>query len=191
MMRKLAAISIFTTAVVFAHCDGLDGPVVQAARQALASGDVNLLLPWIPADQEPAIRQAFQRTMSVRTLNAEAKELADIWFFETLVRIHRAGEGAPYEGLKPAGSEVPPAVQAADRALASGDLRELEKKLTMEMKHGLHHRYSRVTELKSYPPANVSAGRKYVAAYVDFIHFAERLGKVLHAPADHTAGHAH
>ena len=30
-----------------AHCDGLDGPVVQAAQQALETGNVNLVLVWV------------------------------------------------------------------------------------------------------------------------------------------------
>ena len=36
-------------ATVFGHCDGMDGPVVQAAQQALAKGDVNLVLSWVQA----------------------------------------------------------------------------------------------------------------------------------------------
>lgn len=85
----------------FAHCDTLDGPVVQAARIALEKGDVRALVKWVQADDEKEIRVAFQKTLAVRAKGAEAKELADMYFFETLVRIHRAGEGAPYTGLKP------------------------------------------------------------------------------------------
>jgi hypothetical protein len=43
----------------------------------------------------------FTKTLAVRKQSKEAKELADMYFFETLVRIHCAGEGAPYTGLKP------------------------------------------------------------------------------------------
>ncbi|MGB5880394.1 MAG: DUF6448 family protein, partial [Thermoanaerobaculia bacterium] len=104
--RSLLA-TLFTLGVVLllpnlaiAHCDGMDGPVVVAAQKALASGDVNLVLIWVQKDDEKEIRQSFDRTVAVRELSAEAKELADMYFFETLVRIHRAGEGAPYTGLK-------------------------------------------------------------------------------------------
>ncbi len=184
-------ISLLATGVLFAHCDSLDGPVVEAARQAIASGDVNVVLPWVQPDQEPAIRQAFLRAMSVRTLNTTAESLAETWFLETLVRIHRAGEGAPYEGLKPAGTNVAGAIGAADKALATGDLQTLEKTLTSALQQGLRKRFSRAQESKGYQPANVSAGRKYVAAYVDFIHFAERLEESLTLAGEHTAEHVH
>lgn len=108
----------------FAHCDTLDGPVVQTARTALEKGDVTPLLKWVQADDEKEIRTAFQKTLAVRTKGAEAKELADMYFFETLVRIHRAGEGAPYTGLKP-GEAVDPAVALADRALETGSVDKL------------------------------------------------------------------
>jgi hypothetical protein len=191
VIRNVLAISVFTTAVVFAHCDSLDGPVVQAASRALSSGDVNLVLPWVQPDQESTIRQAFLRALSVRTLNPNAEKLADTWFFETLVRIHRAGEGAPYEGLKPAGSDVAPALRAADEAVATGDLQTLEKTLTVGVQQGLRQRFSRVVESKSYQPANVNAGRKYVTAYVDFIHFAERLDQASTVVPEKATRHVH
>jgi hypothetical protein len=46
------------------------------------------------------------RKLCVRTLDLEAKALADRYFFETLVRLYRAGEGAAYKGLKPAGRDL-------------------------------------------------------------------------------------
>jgi len=100
-----------------AHCDGMDGPVVKAAQQALANDNVNIVLIWIPPDQEEAIRSAFDQTRTVRKLNAAARELADQYFFETLVRLHRQGEGAPYTGLKAAGQELGPAVRGAETGL--------------------------------------------------------------------------
>jgi hypothetical protein len=116
-----------------AHCDTLDGPVVEAARHALAADDVTPLLKWVPIDDEQLIRTAFQNTMAVRKLGGQARKLADMYFFETLVRIHRAGEGAPYTGLKP-GAEVDPAVALADRALESGSADKLVGVLTDAMR---------------------------------------------------------
>jgi Family of unknown function (DUF6448) len=88
----------------FGHCDTLDGPVIGLARKALEAGNVNLVLPWVRAEDERELRRAFEHALAVRKLGAEACELADTHFFETLVRIHRASEGAPYTGLKPAGA---------------------------------------------------------------------------------------
>ena len=99
-----------------AHCDALDGPVVKAARRALETGSPDGVLAWVRPADESAVRQAFARTLAVRKLGPEAKELADLYFFETVVRIHRAGEGAPYTGLKPAGQDIGPAIPAADRS---------------------------------------------------------------------------
>ena len=106
-----------TAGDALAHCDGLDGPVVNLARQALAKGDVKIVLPWVAADKEPEIRKAFDLAVAVRSKGEKEKELADTYFFETLVRVHRAGEGAPYTGLKPAGLDLGPAIPAADKAL--------------------------------------------------------------------------
>src|SRR5664279_1910712 len=117
---------------VFGHCDGMDGPVVQAAQRALARGDVNLVLIWVQANDEAEIRKVFAKTMAVRKLNAEARELADLYFFERLVRIHRAGEGAPYTGLKPAGRDLGPAIPAADKAIETGAVEPLVKLITSE-----------------------------------------------------------
>jgi hypothetical protein len=44
-----------------AHCDGLDGPVVTAARKALATGNVNLVLIWVQKANEPEIKAAFKK----------------------------------------------------------------------------------------------------------------------------------
>ena len=80
---------------------------------------------------------SFAKTLAVRKLNPEARELADLYFFETLVRIHRAGEGAPYTGLKPAGRDLGPAIPAADKAIETGALEPLLKLITSESTNGL------------------------------------------------------
>lgn len=158
-----------------AHCDGLDGPVVTAARQALQAGNPNLVLIWVQPKDEAEIRRAFERTMKLRKLGADAKDLADTWFFETLVRVHRAGEGAPYDGLKPAGRDLGPAIPAADRAIETGNVGPLVNLLQKSVDEGLHEQFEKVAALRGYATADVEAGRKYVAAYVTYLHYAERL----------------
>lgn len=159
-----------------AHCDALDGPVVTSARNALAAGDVSLVLPWVPETSEAEMKEAFQQTVAVRRLNATAQDLADRYFFETVVRLHRAGEGEPYTGLKPAGREVSPAIAAADRAIEHGSLAELVAVVTAATSNGIRERYEAVVHAKHMAtPGNVAAGRRFVAAYVSFIHYVERL----------------
>jgi len=101
-LLRLAAVGaiclVLSPRPAHAHCDTLDGPVVKDARIALESKDVTPVLKWIRLDKEGEIREAFQRTLTVRPLGPEARALADRFFFETLVRVHREGEGAPYTG---------------------------------------------------------------------------------------------
>lgn len=120
----------FLPRMVGAHCDTLDGPVVMTAKSALEKGDVTPILKWVKPEHEGEIRSAFKKTMDVRIKGPEAKEFADMYFFETLVRLHRAGEGAPYDGIKPAGTDLGPAVSGADKALESGSVDDLVKLVT-------------------------------------------------------------
>jgi len=170
---------------VMAHCDGMDGPVVKAAQNALASGDVNLVLIWVQKEDEKAIRLAFDRTLAVRTVSAEAKELADMYFFETLVRIHRAGEGAPYGGLKPAGRDLGPAIPLADLVLTTGKVDPLVNLITEETRKRLTERFDHAVKAHNYSTADVGAGREYVQAYVSFLHYVERAYEAEHQPVGH------
>jgi hypothetical protein len=169
--------------------------VVSAARKALDSGNPNLVLVWVQKGNEPEIREAFEKTRTVRKSGGAAKELADRYFFETLVRVHRAGEGAPYTGLKPAGKPEP-GVAAADKAIETGKLEPLAKLVSERMHKGLDQQFHDVLAKKKYSPDDVAGGRAYVHAYVEYVHYAERLyeaGETLAPSGPHTtpAAHAH
>lgn len=177
-LQRLAlglSIALLAAAPAGAHCDGLDGPVVTAAKAALAEGDVDRVLIWVQKEDEAEIRAAFAHASRVRKLGAEAQALADRFFFETLVRVHRAGEGAPFTGLVPAGRDLGPAIPAADAALVSGDASALEQLVVERVRNGLHERYQRARTAKRFDPHDVAAGREYVEAYVTFIHYVEGL----------------
>ena len=158
-----------------AHCDGLDGPVVKAAQRALATRNPALVLIWVQGKDEPEIRTAFEQTLAVRELSPQARELADRFFFETLVRVHRAGEGAPFTGLKPAGRDWGPAIPAADEAVRVGSVEPVRHLLTVAIQDRLRHQFGEVMATKTFEPDDVAAGRAHVKAYVEFIHFVERL----------------
>ena len=157
------------------HCDGLDGPVVTLARRALDEGNVNLVLPWVRKQDEAEIRHAFEHALRVRKLGEEARALADHHFFETLVRVHRASEGAPYTGLKPAGRDLGPAVPAADRALEDGSIDKVVALLTEAVTRGVHEHFHAAQRRRKFDADDVPAGRKYVEAYVPYVHYVERL----------------
>lgn len=177
------AMILFGSNAIYAHCDTLDGPVVKAAQKALDTGDVKLVLIWVQKKDEAEITKAFEKTLQVRKLNARAKDLADMYFFETLVRIHRAGEGAPYTGLKPAGLDLGPAVPLADKALETGKAEPLLKFLQDTVKEGVHKSFTKAASLKNYKKDDVEAGREYVEAYVPFVHYIERLYEAAKYPA--------
>jgi hypothetical protein len=168
---------------VSAHCDGMDGPVIQAAHKALETGEVNLVLIWVQKQDESNIKEALQKALVVRKLSAEAKELADRYFFETLVRIHRAGEGAPYTGLKPAGRDLGPAIPAADKAIEAASAESLLQLLTSTLHDGIVEQFTHVMAKKTFGKDDVEAGRVYVQAYVEFMHYIERSYEALKHPA--------
>jgi hypothetical protein len=165
-----------------AHCDTLGGPVVADARVALANGDVTPALKWVRPADEAEIRAAFGRALAVRGLSAQAQQLADTYFFETLVRVHRAGEGEPFNGLKPA-DEVEPGIAAADKALQSGSAGGLLTAMTGDVTAGVTERFARAAAARKHVNDDVDAGREYVEAYVEFIHYVERVHEAAAGPA--------
>jgi hypothetical protein len=158
----------------YGHCDTMDGPVVKTAQAALQKGDVAGVLKWVKTQEEAEIREAFTKTLAVRTLSPQARDLADKYFFETLVRLHRAGEGAPYTGLKPAGT-VEPIIAASDKALETGSVEGLMQEVVKLVSDGIHRRFTETTERKKHADESVAAGREFVNAYVEFTHYVERL----------------
>lgn len=173
-------------APAFAHCDGLDGPVVGAARKALESANPNPVLIWVQPKDEAAVRQAFAEAVAVRKLSPQAREMADRYFFETLVRLHRAGEGARYTGLKPAGRDLGPAIPLADKAVDSGSDTEIAAFAASEAEKGIHSKFADVERKRHFRPDDLAAGRAYVASYVSFVHYVEGLHQAASSPA---AGH--
>jgi hypothetical protein len=190
LIAGLVLASLARVPAALAHCDSLDGPVVEAARLALAQDDITPVLKWVRADDEAAIRTAFKQTIEVRRLSSTAAELADRFFFETLVRIHRAGEGQAFTGLKPAGS-IEPALVLADQSLAAGRADVLVRELQQRLTAGLEQRFDRAREARAHAEHNVDAGRASVAAYVEFVHYYEALHALSVRSATGEGGHQH
>ena len=186
---KAAALATISAALLFAagpasaHCDGVDGPVIKSAQQALDSGNVNRVLIWVQPGDEAQIKGAFNKALEVRRLNPSARELADNYFFETLVRVHRAGEGAPYTGIQPAGRDLGPAVVAGDKALVTGSVEPLAKLLTQAVHKSVGGQFREVIAKQDFKADDVAAGQEYVKAYVGYIHSVERIYEAAASPA--------
>ncbi|HVI31035.1 DUF6448 family protein [Phenylobacterium sp.] len=188
----LAGLSLAVLATpAAAHCDAIDGPVAAAAQAALASGDPSPALIWVKPEREAEARAAFTRSLSVRRLGPEARTLADRAFLETLVRLHRQGEGAPYTGLAPAGQDLGPAIPIADAAVASGSQAEVEALLANAVNRGLAARFTALRDHRPRDPADLAGGRAYVERYVSYLHYVEGLHRAasegVAAPARATA----
>lgn len=187
LLGLAACIGISSSAA--AHCDTTQGPVVTAARSALEARDPRLVLHWVGVEDEASIRSAFQQTLAVRGLGGEARALADRHFFETLVRVHRTGEGASYTGLSDA--EPEPLIRETDRALETGSAAELEHQLIEAVRAGLAERFSAARATRNFRPGDVSAGRNFVAAYVSLTHWVEAVDGAASATTEPHGAAAH
>lgn len=162
-----------TAVPAFAHCDTMSGPVVSAARVALKDGDVTPILRWVQPQFESEVRAAFNRTIAVRSKGPEVAALADQWFFETLVRLHRQGEGEPFTALR--NEPVEPLLALADEAIVQKSPEQLKKTVIEDLTATIDTRFRDVLEAKKHADESVENGRRYVAAYVAFMHAVEAM----------------
>ncbi len=190
-INKMAAglfILLFSIPItVSAHCDSYDGPVIKDALKALREDRVALVLKWIDEESEAEVKSLFSKTYALKNKDAEIYQIVEKHFLETLVRLHREGEGAPYTGLKPAGSTTA-IVQMADNALAEKDINTLSTRLNAHIAQVVNDKYEKVAALSEVKDASVEQGRAYVAAYVDYTHTLEGIHAILeHGNKDHSA----
>lgn len=168
-----------------AHCDTMDGPTAQDGLQALETGNIALALKWVSPADEGELREVYDKARTARDQGAAAREVADRWFVENLIRVHRAGEGASFSGVQPHGVPVDERVAAADAAIAQGDLAPLAGLVPADRWAELERRFATVLERREYDVTDVVAGRSYIAAYVSFFKYAEG------EDHDHDHGHSH
>lgn len=173
------------------HCDTLDGPVVKAAAHALEEREAALVLPYVPREGEEEVREAFARTVELRSQGNEARDLADRYFFETVVRIHRAGEGEPFTGLKPAGLDHGPVIPAAERAIETGSAEELVEVLCDVVKRTATDQLRTVMHLKSEADGDIEANRKYVSAMLGLQVWAHKLYECAESAPHEAHHHSH
>lgn len=170
-------------ASVYAHCDSMSGPVIPEAIAALEKGDITPILKWIKPEYESEVKTAFSLAVQVRDKSPEAKKLADKYFLETLIRIHRAGEGAPYTGIK----DTPPEkiIILTDQALASGSADQLIEKIQAHLAVAIKEKFDKALKASKNKDQSVESGREFVEAYVQYTHYVEGI----HSAIMSTGGH--
>jgi len=180
MKRNIFVTTVFLSMILAftnlsAHCDSMEGPVVKASQKALETGNINYVLIWVRAEDEQEIKVMFDKVNKVRTLSPEAKELADMYFFETVVRVHRMGEGVGYTGLKPARYQINEGIEAADVSIAENSLDSIYAHLDEAQNPKIKDYFAVLQSKKDYDVNDLKAGREYVEAYVHFIHYVDGL----------------
>lgn len=169
-----------------AHCDSRQGPVVQAAENALEKGDVNLILPYVKADQEEQLTMAFEQTLAIRQRGPEVQAVADEYFLETAVRLHRVGEGASYTGIKEETEEIP-ALDAAEESLESGSADDLVALLEQDLGNQVTERFQGVLDARTaeQQQPSVETSRERVEAELMFEKYVLEINAAIHAEAAH------
>lgn len=183
-----ACVLISAVTTTEAHCDRLDGPVAADARVALESGTADPALIWVGEEQEEAVQAAFKSAQAARAEGPNAATLAERYFIETVVRLHREAEGMPYTGVKPAGLPEPPDITAADRAVETGDLQPVIRVLENELEKHVRHLFDEATRKKNDANRSVQAGREWADAYVRFIVYVHGLYATMQAGPEHGVG---
>jgi len=160
---------------VFAHCDTVNGPVVSDAKQALEKANADIVLKWVRQQDEEKIRKAFNETLEKRKQHPKDKGNIDMSFYEEVVKLHRAGEGVEYSGIKTGEIKINPITEIADTALAKSDAGELIKMFPESARADIQSDFDEVMKKKKHMNENIAAGREYVASYVKFMHHIESL----------------
>lgn len=168
----------------FAHCDSYDGPVIQDALKALNKEKATFVMKWIDKEHEAEISSLFNKTVKLKKGDAEVYKIVEKHFLETLVRLHREGEGAPFTGLKPAGSTTP-IVQMADKSIENKEVKTLLTNLNKHIQKEITEKYEKVNALSKVKDNSIEEGRAYVLAYVEYTHTLEAIEAVL----AHGGGH--
>jgi len=161
--------------IIYAHMETLESPMVKEAQVALDNGNVTPTLKWVNKEREAEVKIAFKKALDERTKNPTTKRRADMDFFETLARIHHECEGTGYATLKPGWAQLNTAVVVARESLDSGSPEELLDVIGNDVAAGLRKRFVNLMEKRAHENDSMEAGREFVKAWSEYVHYAERL----------------
>ncbi len=79
----------------------------------------------------------------------------------------------------------------ADQTIVSGSVDEFATKIATHTGDALRERYDKLMQLGETKDQSPETGRAWVAAYVDYIHFAKAVAGVVHGHSAHGGGESH
>lgn len=171
-----------------AHCDAVNGPVAVDARTALKNEDVGTVAIWVGEEQGDELKSAYKQALPVFKMGGRAGELAERYFMEAAVRLHRAAEGMPYDGLKPA-RPLPKDIAVAEKALQTGDLQPVTDLLAKELRRETEHYFQNALAAKEkYNGDSVARGRDWADAYVKYVIYVHKLHQTIQSGPAHGVG---
>lgn len=173
--------------VTYAHCDTMSGPVAVAARESLQTEDFKPVQIWVGKEQEKELRDNFEQCLTVYKQGGRARELAEKYFIETAIRLHRAAEEMPFTGVKPA-QPLPSDIAAAEKALEKEDAKIITDLLTEELATETQKWFKKAIQAKKHKDENVKAGREWVDAYVKYVIYVHGLHQKIKAGPKHGVG---
>jgi len=186
LSATLICFSSFTI-IAYGHCDTMSGPVAVAAGKALKTGNFEAIQIWVGQEQQKELKQRFDECLAVRQMGGKANDLADRYFIETAIRLHRKAEGMPFTGVKPA-QPLPPDIAAAERALETNDVKVITDVLNKEIETQTKIWFDKAMEAKKHKDESVEAGRKWVDAYVKYVIYVHGLHQKIKAGPEHGVG---
>ncbi|MGI5819075.1 MAG: DUF6448 family protein [Armatimonadota bacterium] len=185
-MMVCAFLAAVTTGAVWAHCDRINGPVAKDAISALEQRDFGVVQIWVGEDQELELRARFDEALTVGQQSEAAREMAERYFIETAIRLHREAEGMHFTGVKPA-AEPSPDIAAAERALEMADVTIVTDYLKARIDEEVGAWFAGAREAQGHRHTSVEAGRKWIDAYVKYVVFIHTLSEVIEAGPPHGA----
>ena len=106
------------------HYDPQNGPVIKAAQQALATGNFNYVMIWVPEELKNTLKNILEKTFCERSVRKNMQNRTIIWYFEAVNRLHSASKGALPSFSKPKGRDESPIVPMIERAIGTGNLKK-------------------------------------------------------------------
>ncbi len=145
----------------------LDNKVIEAARQALDTEMVEFALAFVPKGQELEIIEAFEKTIKVRKHGPVSADLAERYFFDTILRAHRSSlrRATKQQRMVLSFDELD---QIADDAIATGYPEELIESFRNILEEEIAARLRTISELEKDKNAGVEKGRNFATAMLAF-----------------------